>query len=34
LPNSIAAFVAWLVRESGWTVAEKDNPDKRAYRAT
>ena len=29
LPNSIAAFVAWLVRESGWTVAEKDNPDKR-----
>lgn len=29
LPDSIAAWVAWLVGESGWTVAEKDHPDKR-----
>ena len=29
LPDSIAALVAWLVRDSGWTVAEKGSPDKR-----
>ena len=30
LPDAIAAFVDWLVRESGWTVAEKGNSDNRA----
>ena len=29
LPDSVAAFVAWLVRESGWTVPDKESPDKR-----
>ena len=29
LPDSVAAFVAWLVRESGWTVPDKENPDNR-----
>ncbi|MCC6764526.1 MAG: UvrD-helicase domain-containing protein [Deltaproteobacteria bacterium] len=26
LPDATAAFVAWLVRESGWTVSEPDAP--------
>ncbi|MCC6847517.1 MAG: UvrD-helicase domain-containing protein [Deltaproteobacteria bacterium] len=26
LPDATAAFVAWLVRESGWTVSEGDGP--------
>jgi len=29
LPDAIAAFVDWLVHESGWTVAEKGNSDNR-----
>jgi ATP-dependent exoDNAse (exonuclease V) beta subunit len=29
LPDSVAAFIAWLVRESGWTVPDKQNPDNR-----
>jgi ATP-dependent helicase/nuclease subunit A len=29
LPDSVAGFVAWLVRESGWTVHDKENPDNR-----
>jgi len=29
LPDSVAAFVAWLVRESGWTIPDKEKPDKR-----
>ena len=29
LPDSFAAFIAWLVRESGWTVPDKENPDNR-----
>lgn len=29
LPDAIAAYVSWLVRESGWTVADKDAPDNR-----
>ena len=28
-PDSVAAFIAWLVRESGWTVPDKENPDNR-----
>src|SRR5438105_150375 len=27
LPDSVAAFVAWLVRDSGWTTPDKENPD-------
>jgi ATP-dependent exoDNAse (exonuclease V) beta subunit len=27
LPDTVAAFVAWLVRESGWTVTERDRPE-------
>jgi ATP-dependent exoDNAse (exonuclease V) beta subunit len=30
LPDAVAAFVDWLVHESGWTVAEKGNSDNRA----
>jgi ATP-dependent exoDNAse (exonuclease V) beta subunit len=26
LPDAVAAFVAWLVGESGWTVSERENP--------
>ena len=26
LPEAAAAFVAWLVRESGWTVTEREQP--------
>src|SRR6266481_2623183 len=29
LPDAIAAFVDWLVRNSGWTVAGNDNPENR-----
>ncbi|HXJ32394.1 MAG TPA: UvrD-helicase domain-containing protein [Candidatus Eisenbacteria bacterium] len=29
LPNAIAAFVAWLIRESGWTVTERERPRER-----
>src|SRR5207245_5725885 len=29
LPDSVAAFVAWLVRDSGWTIPDKENPDNR-----
>ncbi len=29
-PDGVAAFVEWLVRESGWTVAERQDADKRA----
>jgi len=27
LPDAIAAFVSWLVKESGWTIPNPDNPD-------
>ena len=29
LPDGVAAFVDWLVRESGWTVTEREHPDVR-----
>ena len=29
LPDAVGAFVAWLVRDSGWTVTERDAPDVR-----
>ena len=29
LPDAAAAFIAWLVRESGWTVTEREAPGKR-----
>jgi ATP-dependent exoDNAse (exonuclease V) beta subunit len=29
LPDGVAAFVDWLVRESGWTVTEREQPDHR-----
>ena len=29
LPEAIAGFVEWLVRESGWTVTEKESPGDR-----
>jgi ATP-dependent exoDNAse (exonuclease V) beta subunit len=29
LPDITGAFVDWLVRESGWTVTEREDPDKR-----
>ncbi len=29
LPDAIAAFVKWLVDESGWTVTERETPDRR-----
>ena len=29
LPDAVGAFVEWLVRESGWTVAERERPDER-----
>jgi ATP-dependent exoDNAse (exonuclease V) beta subunit len=28
-PDGIAAFVDWLVRESGWTITERRDPDRR-----
>ncbi|MEK6286347.1 MAG: UvrD-helicase domain-containing protein [Acidobacteriota bacterium] len=27
LPGAVAAFVDWLVRESGWTITEREHPD-------
>ncbi len=29
LPDAIAAFVKWLVDQSGWTVTERETPDRR-----
>ncbi|MGO9454146.1 MAG: UvrD-helicase domain-containing protein [Candidatus Binataceae bacterium] len=29
LPDAIAAYVRWLVNESGWTVTEREAPDRR-----
>ncbi|MEK6321440.1 MAG: UvrD-helicase domain-containing protein [Acidobacteriota bacterium] len=29
LPDGVAAFVDWLVRESGWSVTEREHPDVR-----
>ncbi|MEW6270465.1 MAG: UvrD-helicase domain-containing protein, partial [Thermodesulfobacteriota bacterium] len=29
LPDAVAAFVDWLVRESGWTVTERERPTER-----
>ncbi len=29
LPDAVAAFVRWLVEESGWTVTERDRPEER-----
>ncbi len=29
LPDAAAAFIAWLVGESGWTVTEREAPDRR-----
>ncbi|HLW69257.1 MAG TPA: UvrD-helicase domain-containing protein [Candidatus Binataceae bacterium] len=29
LPDAIAAFIEWLIRESGWTVTERDAPERR-----
>ena len=29
LPDAVAAFVSWLVNESGWTVSEREQPEKR-----
>ena len=29
LPDAVGAFVQWLVRDSGWTVSERDAPDVR-----
>ena len=29
LPDAIAAYARWLVHESGWTVTERENPDRR-----
>jgi len=29
LPDAVGAFVAWLVHESGWTVAEREHPTRR-----
>jgi ATP-dependent exoDNAse (exonuclease V) beta subunit len=28
LPDAVGAFVDWLIRESGWKVTERDDPDK------
>jgi ATP-dependent exoDNAse (exonuclease V) beta subunit len=28
-PDAVGAFVAWLVRESGWQVSERERPDRR-----
>jgi ATP-dependent helicase/nuclease subunit A len=27
LPDAVAAFIDWLVRESGWTVTDRERPD-------
>ncbi|MBI3758126.1 MAG: UvrD-helicase domain-containing protein [Deltaproteobacteria bacterium] len=29
LPDAIAAFVRWLIDDSGWTVTEREHPDQR-----
>ena len=29
LPDAAASFVAWLVRQSGWTITEREAPDRR-----
>ncbi|TMQ47507.1 MAG: ATP-dependent deoxyribonuclease subunit A [Candidatus Eisenbacteria bacterium] len=29
LPDAVGAFVAWLVRDSGWTVTERERPGER-----
>ncbi|HXD89481.1 MAG TPA: UvrD-helicase domain-containing protein, partial [Candidatus Binataceae bacterium] len=29
LPDAVAAYIDWLIRESGWTVTERDAPDTR-----
>jgi ATP-dependent helicase/nuclease subunit A len=29
-PDAVAAFVHWLVHESGWTVTDRERPDERA----
>jgi ATP-dependent exoDNAse (exonuclease V) beta subunit len=29
LPDAIAAYAKWLVQESGWTVTEREDPDRR-----
>jgi ATP-dependent helicase/nuclease subunit A len=29
LPQAVAAFVGWLIHESGWTVTEREQPDAR-----
>ena len=29
LPDAVAAFIDWLIKESGWTVTERDAPDRR-----
>src|SRR5205807_10209086 len=29
LPDAIAAFVQWLVEQSGWTVTERERPSRR-----
>jgi ATP-dependent helicase/nuclease subunit A len=29
LPDAAAAFIAWLISESGWTVSERDTPGQR-----
>src|SRR6185312_9400975 len=29
LPDATAAYVDWLIRKSGWTVTEREAPDKR-----
>jgi ATP-dependent exoDNAse (exonuclease V) beta subunit len=30
LPDAVAAFVHWLVKESGWTVTDRERPDQRS----
>ena len=29
-PDAVAAFIHWLVRDSGWTVTDRERPDERA----
>jgi ATP-dependent helicase/nuclease subunit A len=29
LPDAVAAFVDWLLRDSGWTVSDRDDPERR-----
>ena len=29
LPDAVAAFIEWLIRDSGWTVTERDSPEQR-----